>query len=388
MNDKPDKSLKTIKAILVALLIIVLLVLSKAAVNVSIRILLSFFVFLLVLPFVTALEKAKFPSWLATVLAVLVIVIVVVAFIWFVFFSVDMLMEKVPGYASRINEVDIILKDMARKWVDIPDDVSIFSSLNIDWVGGVIMPALRLVSSSAIGILSNVLLVILMTTFLLGERHVIIPKMMYFITGNDEDKVSVIWDRIIKQVSKYISIKVFVSIITGALFYTVAKVSGLDFAPLWGVMAIVLNFIPTIGSIIITALMILMAFIQFAPAIGPILFVSISAIVIQNVVGNFIDPKLSGNSLNLSAFIILVGLGIFGFIWGIVGMFLAVPILSVLQIVCANIDETRPIAMLISSGKSFRSQASEKPVRRRASKRAASKKYESYDDDIMFPEKK
>ena len=388
MNDKPDKSLKTIKAILVALLIIVLLVLSKAAVNVSIRILLSFFVFLLVLPFVTALEKAKFPSWLATVLAVLVIVIVVVAFIWFVFFSVDMLMEKVPGYASRINEVDIILKDMARKWVDIPDDVSIFSSLNIDWVGGVIMPALRLVSSSAIGILSNVLLVILMTTFLLGERHVIIPKMMYFITGNDEDKVSVIWDRIIKQVSKYISIKVFVSIITGALFYTVAKVSGLDFAPLWGVMAIVLNFIPTIGSIIITALMILMAFIQFAPAIGPILFVSISAIVIQNVVGNFIDPKLSGNSLNLSAFIILVGLGIFGFIWGIVGMFLAVPILSVLQIVCANIDETRPIAMLISSGKSFRSQASEKPVRRRVSKRAASKKYDSYSDDIMFPEKK
>lgn len=388
MNDNPDKSLKTIKAILVALLIIVLLVLSKAAVNVSIRILLSFFVFLLVLPFVTALEKAKFPSWLATVLAVLVIVIVVVAFIWFVFFSVDMLMEKVPGYASRINEVDIILKDMARKWVDIPDDVSIFSSLNIDWVGGVIMPALRLVSSSAIGILSNVLLVILMTTFLLGERHVIIPKLMYFITGNDEDKVSVIWDRIIKQVSKYISIKVFVSVITGALFYLVARVSGLDFAPLWGVMAVVLNFIPTIGSIIITALMILMSFVQFAPAIGPIIFVSISAIVIQNVVGNFIDPKLSGNSLNLSAFIILVGLGIFGYIWGIVGMFLAVPILSVLQIVCANIDETRPIAMLISSGKSFRSQASEKPVRRRVSKRAASKKYESYDDDIMFPDKK
>ena len=154
MNDNPDKSLKTIKAILVSLLIIVLLVLSKAAVNVSIRILLSFFVFLLVLPIVSALEKAKFPNWLATVIAVLVIVIVVVAFIWFVFFSVDMLMEKVPGYASRINEVDIILKDMARKWVDIPDDVSIFSSLNIDWVGGVIMPALRLVSSSAIGILS------------------------------------------------------------------------------------------------------------------------------------------------------------------------------------------------------------------------------------------
>lgn len=388
MNAEPDKSLKTIKAILVALLIIVLLALSKAAVNVSIRILLSFFVFLLVLPIASALERAKFPRWLATVIAVLFIVIIVVAFIWFVFFSVDMLMEKVPGYAARINEIDIILKDMVSRWVELPDDVSIFSSLNIDWVGDVIMPALRLVSSSAIGILSNVLLVILMTTFLLGERHVIIPKLMNFITGNDEDKVSSIWDRIIRQVSKYISIKVFVSIITGALFYVVARVSGLDFAPLWGVMASVLNFIPTIGSIIITALMILMSFVQFAPLLGPILFVSISAIAIQNIVGNFIDPKLSGNSLNLSPFIILVGLGVFGYIWGIVGMFLAVPILSVLQIVCANIDETRPIAMLISSGRSFRNQASEKSVRRRNSKRAASKKYESYADDIMFPDKK
>ena len=388
MSDKSDKSLKTIKTVLVVLLILSLLVLSKAAQTVSIRILLSFFVFLLVLPIVSALEKAKFPHWFATVIAVLVIVVVVVMFIWFVFFSVEMLMEKVPGYASRINDLDKILKDMAGKWVEIPDDVSIFSSLRIDWVGGVIMPALRLVSSSAIGILSNVLLVILMTTFLLGERHMIVPKMMNFITGNDEDKVSTIWERIVKQVSKYISIKVLVSVITGILFYLVAIVSGLDFAPLWGVMAVVFNFVPTIGSIVITALMIIMSVIQFAPSIGPILFVAISSIAVQNIIGNFLDPKLSGNSLNLSPFIILVGLGVFGYVWGIVGMFLAVPLLSVLQIVCANIDETRPIAMLISSGRSYRLQASERPVRRRVSKRNVSKTYDNYSDDIMFPDKK
>ena len=387
MNDKPDKSIKTIKTVLVIMLILGILVLSKAAYNVSIRILLSFFVFLLVLPIVSTLEKAKFPHWLATVIAVLVIVVIVLLFIWFVFFSVDMLMDKVPGYAARINDMDDILKDMARKWVDIPDDVSIFSSLQIDWVGGVIMPALRLVSSSAIGILTNVVLIILMTTFLLGERHVIIPKLMNFIAGNDEDKVGVIWERIVRQVSKYITIKVFVSVITGLLFYAIAIVSKLDFAPLWGVMAVVFNFIPTIGSFIITALMIIMSVIQFAPVIGPVLFIAISTIAVQNIIGNFLDPKLSGNSLNLSPFIILVGLGLFGYIWGIVGMFLAVPLLSVLQIVCANIDETRPIAMLISSGKSFRSQAAERPVRKRTQRRNAAKQYDNYSDDILFPDR-
>ena len=68
-------------------------------------------------------------------------------------------------------------------------------------------------------------------------------------------------------------------------------------------------------------------------------------------------------------------------------MFLAVPLLSVLQIVCANIDETRPIAMLISSGKSFRSQAAERPVRKRAQRRNAAKQHENYSDDLMFPDR-
>ncbi len=388
MSEKPDKSMKTIKMVLIVLLVIAVLVVSKAARTVSIRILLSCFVFLLVLPLATGLEKAKFPHWLATVIAVLVIVVVVVFFVWFVFFSVEMLMEKVPGYAARINDLDIILKGMAGRWIEIPEDMSFFSSLKIDWVGSVIMPALRLVSSSAISIISNVLLVILMTTFLLGERHVIVPKLMNFVSNSEDDKVATIWDRIVKQVSKYISIKVLVSIVTGILFYVVAIIAKLDFAPLWGVMAVVFNFIPTIGSILITALMILMAIIQFAPSFGPILFVTIATIAIQNIIGNFLDPKLSGNSLNLSAFVILVGLGVFGFIWGIVGMFLAVPLLSILQIVCANIDGTRPIAMLISSGRSYRHQMSERPVRIRKPSKRSSKNFEDYSDEFMFPDKK
>jgi predicted PurR-regulated permease PerM len=117
--------------------------------------------------------------------------------------------------------------------------------------------------------------------------------------------------------------------------------------------------------------------------------VGISAVVIQNVVGNFLDPRLSGNSLNLSPFIILVALGVFGYVWGIVGMFLAVPLLSVLQIICANVDAARPIAMLISSGRSYKRQTRQ-GRENREKKRAAKKggNYEDFSDDIMFPDKK
>lgn len=388
MNEKTEKNIRTIRSIMVALIILVSLAICKISGAVSIRILMSFFIFLLVLPLVTALEKAKFPSLLATIIAVLVIIIVVLFFVWFVFFSVDMLIQKIPSYASRINDLDVILKNMARRWVDIPDGQSFLSFLKIDWVGSIIMPTLRSVSSSAIGVLSNVLIVILMTVFLLGERHMVIPKMMNFIPARDEDKISNIWDRIVKQVSRYISIKVFVSIVTGVIFYVIAIIVKLDFALLWGVMAVVLNFIPTIGSIIITALMILMAIIQFAPSIGPILFVAIGTILTQNIIGNFLDPRLSGNSLNLSPFVILAALGIFGYVWGVVGMFLAVPLLSVVQIICANIDAARPLAMLISSGRSYKKNFRDRFERRRPSRKQAQNSYGKYSDDFMFPDSK
>ena len=391
VNEKTEKHLSTIKTILVILLIITVLAVSKISGKVSIQILLSVFIFLLVLPLVSALEKGNFPSWLATVIAVLVIIAAVLFFVWFVFFSVDMLMQKVPDYATRINDLDGLLKSIASKWIEIPEDASFLSTLKIDWVGSVIMPTLRSVSSSAISLLSTLLLVVLMTVFLLGERHTIIPKLLNFIQTGEEEKLTVIWDRILRQVSKYISIKVFVSLITGILFYVVSLIAGLDFALLWGVLAVVLNFIPTIGSIVITVLVTIMAIVQFAPSIGPILFVGISAIVIQNLIGNFLDPRLSGNSLNLSPFIILAALSVFGYVWGIVGMFLAVPLLSILQIICANVDATRPIAMLISSGRSYRKQTRDRDRRRsmkRTMKNLSKPDYNEYSDDIMFPDRK
>ena len=385
MNEKTEKQISTIKTILVILLIVTVLAISKISGKVSIQIMLSFFIFLLVLPLVSALEKAKMPQWLATAITVLVIILVVLFFVWFVFFSVDMLIQKVPDYAARINDLDGLLKGIASKWIEIPEDVSFFSMLNVDWVGDVIMPTLRSVSSSAISLLSTVLLVVLLTIFLLFERHTFIPKLLSFIHKGEEDKLTVLWERIIRQVNKYITIKIFVSLLTGILFYVVCLIAKLDFAFLWGVLAVVLNFIPTIGSIIITVLVTVMAVVQYAPSIGWILFVGISAIVIQNLVGNFLDPKLSGNTLNLSPFIILVALSVFGYVWGIVGMFLAVPLLSILQIICANVDSTRPIAMLIGSGRTVKRQAKVRTERRRGQKNQDDLQYA---DDIMFPDRK
>ncbi len=403
-QDKKEKYLKHIKTMLSLLLIIVFMAVCKLMGDVSITFLLSIFIFIMVLPLVNALEKVKIPGWLATIIAVLIIVIFMLAFVWFVFYTVDVLIRKIPTYASKLYDLDVFVQTLASKWVDLPDDFSIFNMIQIDWVGGVLMPMLKSVSSSAVSILSNALVTILMTVFLLLERHTLIPKLGYVANYNNkietsslfeeeetqDDKVQKIWDRINKQVSKYIGIKIVVSVATGAMFYIVSKSVGLDFAFLWGVLAIVLNFIPTIGSIVITVLTIFMAIIQFLPNWTPILIVAAGTILTENIIGNFIDPRLQGNQLNLSPFVILVSLSVFGYVWGIVGMFLAVPLLSVLQIVFANMDETRPIAMLISSGHSFNTEvqgSSKKSRKKKASKNNGQENSEDfYDGDVLFPE--
>lgn len=386
MNGTPDRKerlLKQIKTLLSAILVVIVMAICKVTGDVSITIVLSLFLFILMLPIVNSLEKAKFPSWLATLIAVLIVVVLMLAVVMFLFYTVDVLVRKVPTYASKLNDLDVFLKGLLGKWFDIPEDVSVFSIMKIDWVGGVIMPALRSVSSSAVGIGRNVLVTLLMAVFLLLERHTLIPKITYVASKDKEGRVQAIWDRINRQVSKYIGIKSIVSVITGALFYIVGKSVGLDFAFLWGVLAVVMNFIPTIGSIVITVLTIFMAVVQFLPNWTPILIVAAGTILTQNIIGNIIDPRLQGNQLNLSPFVILVALSVFGYVWGIVGMFLAVPLLSVLQIVFANMDETKPIAILMSSGNSFRTETGAKPSKFQKHSKPQDEKFEG---DILFPE--
>jgi predicted PurR-regulated permease PerM len=106
-----------------------------------------------------------------------------------------------------------------------------------------------------------------------------------------------------------------------------------------------------------------MALLQFFPNWANIIYVAVLMISIQMVLGNILDPRMQGVQLNLSPFVILVSLSLWGFIWGVAGMFLAVPITSVIQILCANVQSLKPVAVMIGSGKSYRKMLEEERKR-------------------------
>ncbi|HAJ89644.1 MAG TPA: AI-2E family transporter, partial [Rhodospirillaceae bacterium] len=162
-----------------------------------------------------------------------------------------------------------------------------------------------------------------------------------------EDQVRVIIHKIDVRIQRYIGIKSLVSAIDSILTYFILSYFHVDFAEFWGLMAFFLHFIPYAGSFIALTLPSAIALIQFG---DPAVFAMVLGCLCLShaFLGHVLDPYLMGNNLNLSPIFIISSLAMWGMVWGIPGMFLAVPILAIITIILSQFPNTRPLAILMS----------------------------------------
>jgi AI-2 transport protein TqsA len=145
------------------------------------------------------------------------------------------------------------------------------------------------------------------------------------------------------RVGSYLALKAVLGATQGLISFFILWFLGVEFAAFWGVVIAMLNFVPYIGSMLSVALPVLLAVVQFGD-LNSVLAVLVSLSILQFFIGNFLDPYLMGNSLNLSPFIITV----WASLWGIAGAFLAIPITAVMAIIFSEFPGTRPLAILMS----------------------------------------
>ena len=191
--------------------------------------------------------------------------------------------------------------------------------------------------------------VCLYATFLLLERRNFATKLANL--SDDPARVARIRQvigAINRRIGSYLALKTLLSLLLGVTSYVVMRIYGLEFAALWAVLITLLNFVPYLGSVLGVVFPVLMAVVQFDD-LGTILTLLASLTALQFAIGNFLDPYVMGNSLNLSPFAILVSLAVWSELWGVPGAFLAVPITAILTIVFSEFPGTRPIAVLLSS---------------------------------------
>ena len=190
--------------------------------------------------------------------------------------------------------------------------------------------------------------VCLYATFLLFERRSFETKLANL--SDDPARVARIRQVIAainRRIGSYLALKTLLSLLLGVSSYVVMRMFGLDFAALWAVLITLLNFVPYVGSVLGVVFPVLMAVVQFDD-LGTLLTLLASLTALQFAIGNFLDPYVMGNSLNLSPFAILVSLALWSELWGVPGAFLAVPITAIVTIVFSEFPGTRPIAVLLS----------------------------------------
>ena len=205
------------------------------------------------------------------------------------------------------------------------------------------------IASSLAGIAASTGLVIIYLIFMFIEQSSFGKKIDSLVVPKTKTKkLRYILNSIDEHMKKYLFTKTFISAATGVFAYISLKIIGLEFASVWAFMIFILNYIPTLGSILACAMPIAYAFISGDTWHLPLLTAA-ALIGIEIVFGNILDPKLTGKTLNISTLAILINLVFWGMIWGIAGMFFSVPILAAIYITTAQFSSTRWIAILLSA---------------------------------------
>ena len=211
-----------------------------------------------------------------------------------------------------------------------------------------VAPLISKLASSFTNMISNIFLVLIYVLFLMLEQGTFTKKITAIFTDEERrSSIMSILSHAQEDIQTYLWIKTMTSTVTGVVSYLLLIAVGVDFAGFWAFTIFLLNFIPTVGSIIATLFPALLALIQF-DTFFQFFVVLIGVGAVQVMVGNFLEPKLMGNSLNVSPFVVMMSLTLWGSLWGIAGMFLSVPITVMMLIVFAHFEGTRYLAILLS----------------------------------------
>lgn len=282
----------------------------------------------------------RFPSWVSGVLSLIVVAFFIKMLIEIITSNVTEVIAASPRYQENLlnifNNLDNRFHIKA-----FANFNNLVKNLSFQNVIVSIYGVFTTLTSSAV-------LIALYVVFLFVEQHYFNQKMdAFFLQSEHRKLVNNIISHITKDTQTYLGIKTLLSLGTAIPSWFIMNWMGLDFAEFWAVLIFFLNYIPNIGAIVATAFPSALALLQFQ-SWWPFLVISTGIVLIQFIVGNILEPRLLGKSLNLSPLVILFALALWGSIWGVLGMFLSVPITVMMMIIFAHFDVTRPIAILLS----------------------------------------
>ncbi len=337
-----DSVIKNSNAIITVAAVIIIIFGMQAAKVLLVPFLLAIFFALVTVRPMLWLQSHKVPSVLAALIVVLTLMMFLIIVGSIVGTSIAAFTAAIPSYQAELDAIMQGMLQFVGKFVD--DDISVVS------IGELINPG-RAMSMAATmlnairGMLTNTFLILFTMVFILLEASSVETKVLaaFGRTADSFERPRLF----LRNLGRYLGIKTIMSMVTGLTVGVMTWIIGLDFPLLWGMLAFILNYIPTIGSIIAAVPACLLALIQLGPAAAS--STAIGFLAINTVFGNIIEPRFMGYGVGISPLVVFIGLVFWGWVFGPVGMLLSVPLTMALKLALEHDERSQWIAILIGS---------------------------------------
>ncbi len=343
-----SRGLNEIKLFTGFITVVIMVLILKELKNIFIPFFMSILLYFLFNGVVKKLLLLKIPKPIVLIFVLIFIFILFYFLGVLIYSSASSFIERFPVYSDKVVE---IIKNLLAQ-LKIPGEEVQNYLKGIDWGKAIDTSAVTSVISTTFGsfasFLGNLVLVLVFLMFMLAGRDALTGRINKAFEHNRAEKIKGMVDDIDDQVQHYLLIKTFISLLTGIIAGIILFIGGIDFVVFSALLIFILNFIPNFGSIIATLFPLLIGFLQYGFTLR-MLLVLIGLMITQFVIGNIVEPRVTGKSLNLSPIVILISLILWGYIWGIVGMMLAVPLTSAIKIFFENIPTLKPLAEIISA---------------------------------------
>lgn len=342
------RSLNFIAGLLSVIVIVAMCFVLRQAQQVILPLIIAWLLSYILGPVVKFMTRRRIPTGFAVTVVLLLLMGAGYLGGLFVIARVQIFWESFPAYQERVMA---LLREITNTW-DLPYD----PLSGMDW-GGKLTAWMAGAGRWAVSFTMQLTMVIIYLVFLLLGKPYFDAKLDAAFQAKRASQITKVLGAISAQIGAYLTLQLLISAATGFCVWVGLSWMNVDFAVTWGVLAFLLNFIPTVGSIVASIPPLLIAFVQFE-SLWPLLGVALILLTIQMTFGNIIAPKLLGERLNLSPVVVLLSLVFWGWLLGVVGALLSVPIASTIKIVCENFEPLRPISIMMGSGRMHRKKAS------------------------------
>jgi len=314
--------------------------------SIILPLMISIFLAFILEPIVIYLVKRRVPLGIAVFLTIIFAFVILYLLAAVVYTNVQIFVGQFPVYQERLLKSVSNVTVYFEKLFGEPLNIQLFK--RIDWAGTLQQFSIAKWVLGSVGsfvtFFVKMLMVIIFVAYLLPGMRNIEHKVQRAFPAREASRIVRIIRNVTQQLQSYLGAKTLGSIISGIVSIIIFYIFGLDFAIFWGFLIFIFNFIPTIGSTIASLLPVLFSLLQFG-SLTTAFWLAVIMAVLQTAMGNYVEPKLMGRSMNLSPLMVIISLIFWGYIWGVAGMILAVPILGAITIVFENFSSLKFISI-------------------------------------------